>query len=62
MVALDTNVVRRALYSYEHGSADLSDCMIPESARTASALPVMTFDERFSRHAGAMLVGQGTHS
>jgi predicted nucleic-acid-binding protein len=45
----NSDLVARALAAYEAGTADLSDYVILESARGASALPVLTFDERFAR-------------
>ena len=49
-------VVRRAIVGYEAGAADFSDYFIRESSREASALPVLTFDERFARGADVELV------
>lgn len=49
-------ILRKALAAFERGAADLSDYVILESARTASALPVLTFDERFARHQEVVLV------
>jgi predicted nucleic-acid-binding protein len=48
--------VLRALDRFEHGAADLSDYIILESSREASALPVLTFDQRFAREADVQLV------
>ena len=48
--------VRRAIVAFEAGPADFSDYFIRESSREASALPVMTFDERFARGADVELV------
>jgi predicted nucleic-acid-binding protein len=48
-------IVRRALESYQRGSADFSDYIILESSRDASALPVLTFDQRFAREPGVQL-------
>jgi predicted nucleic-acid-binding protein len=61
MKSLDTNVAvrlvieddpaqcERAGRAFEAGSADFSDYFIRESSREASALPVLTFDERVAR-------------
>lgn len=49
-------IVRRALADFEAGPADFSDYFIRESSREASALPVLTFDERFARSADVELV------
>ena len=72
MEAFDTNVLVRllvrdddaespaavsaALDQYETGPADLSDYLILESARRASALPVRTFDERLAAVEGTAAV------
>ena len=56
VVAEDEPTVRRALDRYERGSAEFADYVILESSREASALPVLTFDERFAREADAQLV------
>ena len=48
--------VRNALTLYEKGGADLSDYLILESAREARALPVHTFDRKFSREEKVELV------
>ena len=42
-------IVRRAIDSFAAGTADFSDHVILESSRQASALPVLTFDQRFAR-------------
>ena len=49
-------VIRRAIVAFEAGPADFSDYFIRESSREASALPVLTFDERFARGADVELV------
>lgn len=49
-------VVSRALAAYEGGTADFADYVILESAREASALPVVTFDERLAREPDVRLV------
>ena len=49
-------IVRRAIVAFETGPADFSDYLIRESSREASALPVLTFDERFARGADVELV------
>ena len=48
--------VRRAITDFEAGPADFSDYFIRESSREASALPVLTFDERFARSRDVELV------
>ena len=48
--------VRRALARFELGAADFSDYLVLETARDAAALPVLTFDKRFSRDANVVLV------
>lgn len=49
-------IVRRALLDFDAGTADFSDYVICESSRDASALPVLTFDERFARGQDVELV------
>ena len=49
-------VVRRAIQLYANSSADFADCLVLESARSADALPVHTFDRRFARHAEVSLI------
>lgn len=49
-------IVRRAILDFEAGAADFSDYVIRESSREASALPVLTFDERFARGQNVELV------
>ncbi|WP_437720391.1 PIN domain-containing protein [Sorangium sp. So ce861] len=49
-------IVRRSLVAFEEGHADFSDYFIRESSREASALPVLTFDERFARGVDVELV------
>jgi len=51
-------IVRRAIHEFETGPADFSDYLIREASREASALPVLTFDERFARGADVELVPQ----
>jgi predicted nucleic-acid-binding protein len=46
------DVIRKALRAYRDGAADFSDCIIAETARLHSALPVMTFDRNFAREQG----------
>lgn len=52
----DRATVLSALAAFETGSADFSDYVILESARRAGALPLFTFDDKFSRSAGALIV------
>jgi predicted nucleic-acid-binding protein len=52
-------LVARALLAFEAGPADFSDYFIRESSREASALPVLTFDERFARGTDVALVPEG---
>jgi predicted nucleic-acid-binding protein len=47
---------RRAIAAFEVGTADFSDYFIRESAREATALPVLTFDENFAREIDVALV------
>jgi predicted nucleic-acid-binding protein len=49
-------LVRRAILEYEMGPADFFDYVIRESSRERSALPVLTFDERFARGQDVELV------
>lgn len=49
-------IVRGAILEYETGPADFSDYVIRESSRERSALPVLTFDERFARGQDVELV------
>lgn len=53
----DESEVRRALTHFERGAADIADYLILESARAASALPVMTFDQRFAREEEVEILG-----
>jgi predicted nucleic-acid-binding protein len=48
--------IRRALDRYERGSAEFADYVLLESSRDASALPVLTFDQRFARETDVQLV------
>jgi predicted nucleic-acid-binding protein len=48
--------LRRALDRFEGGSADFADYVLLESSREASALPVLTFDQRFAREADVRMV------
>lgn len=48
--------VRRALARFEAGPADFSDYLVLEAARDVTALPVITFDERFARTADVELL------
>jgi len=59
MKSFDTNVAVRLLVEddpAQAGPADFSDYFIRESSREASALPVLTFDERFARGTDVELV------
>lgn len=49
-------IVRRAITAYEAGAADFADYVVLESSRDASALPVMTFDEKLAREPDVQLV------
>jgi predicted nucleic-acid-binding protein len=49
-------VVRYAVERYKRGPADFSDWLILASARSANALPVLTFDRRFACDEGVDLV------
>jgi predicted nucleic-acid-binding protein len=49
-------VVRQAIQLFANSSADFADCIILESARTADALPVHTFDQRFARQKDVTLI------
>jgi predicted nucleic-acid-binding protein len=49
-------VVKQAIDYYANASADFGDCLVLESAKYANALPVVTFDRRFSRHAAVLLI------
>ena len=49
-------IIRGAILEYETGPADFSDYVIRESSRERSALPVLTFDERFARGQDVELV------
>jgi predicted nucleic-acid-binding protein len=48
--------VRSAVERYQRGPADFSDWIIFESARSANALPVLTFDGRFASGDGIEIV------
>jgi len=56
------SLVFEALACYQHSSADFSDCLILASARGANALPVHTFDRRFSQQADVVLVTESVRS
>ncbi len=49
-------VVKQAIERFAHSSADFGDCVVLESARQANALPVITFDQRFSRDGDVLLI------
>lgn len=55
VVVEDDAAVRRALTDFNASAADLSDHLILETARDASALPVLTFDQHFAREADVTL-------
>jgi predicted nucleic-acid-binding protein len=48
--------MRRAIDRFERGSADFADYVILESSREASALPVLTFDQRLARETDVELI------
>lgn len=48
--------VEQALYLYRHGSADFGDCMHVAIGSTADHSPLLTFDRKASRLAGARLL------
>lgn len=52
----DEELVYASLRDYAAGSADFSDYLILQSARRADALPVHSFDRRFSRHEDVSLI------
>lgn len=52
----NAQVVRQAIQLFENSSADFADCLVLESARTADALPVHTFDRRFARQSDVILI------
>jgi predicted nucleic-acid-binding protein len=52
----DAPRVRRALDRFEQGPAGFADYLILESAHDASALPVVTFDDRFARSTDVRLL------
>ena len=58
VVLEDESVVLQAVACYEQSSADFADCLILASAREANALPVRTFDRRFSREADVDLIAE----
>jgi predicted nucleic-acid-binding protein len=49
-------IVRRAIDSFEGGTADFSDYIILECSRQANARPVLTFVQRFAREADVQMV------
>jgi len=51
-----TAIVSDAIHLYAASSADFADCVILESARGAEALPVHSFDRRFARNEGVLLL------
>lgn len=48
--------VIQAIECYEQCSADFADCLILARARKVDALPVYTFDRRFSRETDVQLI------
>lgn len=56
VVVAHAPAVRRALDRFERGAADFSDYIILELSREASALPILTFDQRFAREAEVQIV------
>ena len=56
----DAPQAHAALFAYKHGNADLSDYLILETARKFAALPVHTFDRRFSAHTDVALIQPAT--
>jgi predicted nucleic-acid-binding protein len=53
----DVTIVKAAIATYEHSSADLADCLALELARSHRQLPFATFDTKASRLPGAEHVG-----
>ncbi len=51
----DEASVERALALYDNGTADFADCLHAGIATTHDRAPLMTFDKKASRMAGAML-------
>ena len=52
----DESIVLQAIECYERSSADFADCLILASARGTNALPVHTFDRRFSQEVDVQLI------
>ena len=52
----DVHQAHAALFAYMRGSADFSDYLLLESARAVAALPVYTFDRRFSINTDVALI------
>ena len=49
-------VVKRAIELYANSAADFADCLVLETARHNNALPVHTFDRRFSLYPDVSLI------
>ena len=49
-------VVKRAIELYANSAADFADCLVLETARHNNALPVYTFDRRFSHYPNVSLI------
>jgi len=60
VVIENESAVDQAIECYERSSADFADCLILAVAREANALPVHTFDRRFSRETDVQLIEMTT--
>ncbi len=58
LVVENESAVIQAIERYEQSAADFADCLILTRAREVNALPVHTFDRRFSREADVQLITQ----
>lgn len=58
IVIENRSLLLEALACYQNSPADFSDCLILAAARDINALPVHTFDKRFSQQANVQLVGE----
>ncbi|QFY88068.1 type II toxin-antitoxin system VapC family toxin [Magnetovirga frankeli] len=52
----NAEIVARAIERYADSQSDFADCVILECSRSQGALPVRTFDKRFSRLDGVSLI------
>lgn len=56
IVIENSDLVRRALNQYRHGSADFADCLIASHAENAGCVQTLTFDIDAAKTAGMTLI------